>query len=145
VLNEYWPPLLPPYGTVLLFAKSAAAAAALAEQFNRGRVHHYFVALSARTPSKKNGTVSGELTKIRKGAYKLSRVSIVGSSNPGSGSGSGGGGSGGGGPKGGGGTASSAMTRFVSRGVAGRVGTFHNVSFCSRWKHQLMTDSRESM
>ena len=74
---------------VLLFAKSETAAAALSAQFQRRAVHKYYVALSARKPSKKMGTVSGDLRKSRRGAYKLTRGG------------------------------DSAVTRFVSRGVTG--------------------------
>ena len=90
---------------ILLFAKSEAAAAALSEQFRARRVHKYYVALSTRRPSKKMGTVSGDLAKSRRGAYKMTR----GGGESGVGQGEANGGAGG----------NSAVTRFVSRGLTG--------------------------
>ena len=97
-----------PYTEVLLFAKSEVAAAALVEQFHRGKVHHYFVALSARRPSKTTGTVRGEVAKGRKGVFKLTAARGRGGKGKGRGGGRGGG--------------SSAVTRFFTTGVSGADG-----------------------
>ena len=58
---------------VTLFAKNKATASHLGEQFRSRRVHKYYVALSARKPSKKMGTVAGEMTRSRRGAWRLVR------------------------------------------------------------------------
>ena len=72
------------------------------EQFHRGKVHHYFVALSSRKPSKQTGTVRGDLSKGRKGVFKLNNNSKRKS--------------------GGGGGCTSAVTRYFTRSVAGADG-----------------------
>jgi tRNA pseudouridine32 synthase/23S rRNA pseudouridine746 synthase len=56
---------------ITLFAKTRVAAAHLSEQFRLRRVHKYYVALSAKRPKKKMGTVSGEMTRARRGAWRL--------------------------------------------------------------------------
>lgn len=56
---------------ITLFAKTPVAAAHLSEQFRLRRVHKYYIALSARKPKKKMGTVSGEMTRARRGAWRL--------------------------------------------------------------------------
>lgn len=119
----------PPYVTVLLFAKNKAAAAALSDQFQRRRVHNYYVALSARKPSNKMGTVIGELTKGRKGAYRLNNLSTIGGDGGAAVGGMGKGRKGrkkqgsvndkGSGKKKGKGGGVEAVTRFVSRSVSG--------------------------
>lgn len=58
---------------ILLLAKNERVASWLARQFARRRVHKYYVALSARKPSKKMGTVQGDMAQARRGAYKLTR------------------------------------------------------------------------
>ena len=58
---------------ILLLAKNERVASWLARQFARRRVHKYYVALSARKPSKKMGTVRGDMAQARRGAYKLTR------------------------------------------------------------------------
>ena len=67
----------------LLFAKTPDAAAALAAEFRARRVHKYYVALSARRPSKKMGTVAGDMARTRRGAWKLLRRKNASDSNPG--------------------------------------------------------------
>lgn len=79
---------------ILLLAKNERVASWLARQFARRRVHKYYVALSARKPSKKMGTVQGDMAQARRGAYKLTRVE-PGESPP------------------------AAVTKFASRGVRG--------------------------
>jgi tRNA pseudouridine32 synthase/23S rRNA pseudouridine746 synthase len=58
---------------LLAFATSPAAARQLAEQFRQRQVHKYYVALSARPPRRKMGTVSGDMAPSRRGAHKLLR------------------------------------------------------------------------
>ena len=97
----------------LLFAKTPDAAAALAAEFRARRVHKYYVALSARRPSKKMGTVAGDMARTRRGAWKLLRRKNASDSEPG------------GNPRSEPGlktrtnTPPAAVTRFVARGVAG--------------------------
>ena len=67
----------------LLFAKTPDAAAALAAEFRARRVHKYYVALSARRPSKKMGTVAGDMARTRRGAWKLLRRKNASDSEPG--------------------------------------------------------------
>lgn len=97
----------------LLFAKAPDAAAALAAEFRARRVHKYYVALSARRPSKKMGTVAGDMARTRRGAWKLLRRKNASDSESG------------GNPRSEPGlktrtnTPPAAVTRFVARGVAG--------------------------
>jgi tRNA pseudouridine32 synthase/23S rRNA pseudouridine746 synthase len=69
--------------------------AALGAQFQRRRVHKYYVALTARKPSKKMGTVAGDMAKARRGAWKLTRHDAASAAS------------------------ASAVTRFISKGVTG--------------------------
>ncbi|MBY4677911.1 TIGR01621 family pseudouridine synthase [Marinobacterium arenosum] len=56
---------------LMLLACHAEAAAALAAEFRLRRVSKYYLALSDRKPRKKQGTVSGDMAKARRGAWKL--------------------------------------------------------------------------
>ena len=97
----------------LLFAKTPDAAAALAAEFRARRVHKYYVALSARRPSKKMGTVAGDMARTRRGAWKLLRRKNASDSEPGREPAE---------PPGlktRTNTPPAAVTRFVARGVAG--------------------------
>ena len=58
---------------ILLLAKNERIASWLTAQFAARRVHKYYVALSAKRPSKKMGTVRGDMAKSRRGAWKLTR------------------------------------------------------------------------
>lgn len=58
----------------LIFAKNLHTARALGEEFSAGRVTKYYVALSARKPSKKQGSVVGEMIKTRRGSWMLQRA-----------------------------------------------------------------------
>ena len=60
---------------ITLFAKNRRTASHLGEQFRLRKVHKYYVALSARKPSKKMGTVAGEMRRARRGAWRLVRSS----------------------------------------------------------------------
>lgn len=59
---------------ILVFTKSAEDAGLLSAAFRTGAVCKLYVALSARRPSKKEGTVSGDLAAARRGAHKLLRT-----------------------------------------------------------------------
>ena len=58
---------------VLLLAKSRTAAQEMGLAFSESRVDKYYVAISDRKPSKKQGTIKGDLQKARRGSYKLLR------------------------------------------------------------------------
>lgn len=77
----------------LVFAKSPHAAQTLAAAFRDRKVVKYYVALSERRPSKKQGTVTGDMAKGRRGSWMLQRTGA----NP-------------------------AVTKFTSGGVPGRPG-----------------------
>ena len=78
---------------ILLLAKNERVASWLTAQFAARRVHKYYVALSAKRPSKKMGTVRGDMAKSRRGAWKLTRPEK--------------------------GKSPAAVTKFASRGVRG--------------------------
>ena len=104
-----------PTSGIVLFASSPAAAGLLARAFRERRVAKYYAALSARRPSKSQGTVAGAMARARGGAWRLVRSS--GDSSGGSG------GSGGGGTGDAAAAAAAAdavaVTRFVSAGAPG--------------------------
>ncbi|WP_240652685.1 pseudouridine synthase [Rheinheimera riviphila] len=56
---------------LILFAKSSAAAAALAELFATQQIQKYYLALSTGKVAKKQGWVKGDMAPARRGAYKL--------------------------------------------------------------------------
>ncbi len=58
---------------VMLLAKSSEDAGLIGAAFRAGAVVKYYVALSARRPSKKMGEVAGDMAKARRGAYMLLR------------------------------------------------------------------------
>lgn len=59
---------------LLLFAKNRKTAADISEQFRNGLVEKYYIALSDRKPRKKQGKIKGDMTKARRGAWKLLRT-----------------------------------------------------------------------
>jgi len=75
---------------LLLLAKTSADAGLLGAAFRSGSVVKFYAALSDRRPSRKMGTVAGDMAPARRGAFKLLREQ----ERP-------------------------AVTRFVSSGVAG--------------------------
>jgi tRNA pseudouridine32 synthase/23S rRNA pseudouridine746 synthase len=79
----------------MVFARSDAVARELLKAFSERRVVKYYVALSARRPSRKMGTVAGDMVRARRGSWALART-----------------------------RANAAVTRFASAGagVAGRPG-----------------------
>lgn len=61
---------------MVLFATSKHAAGLLAKAFRERRVHKYYIALSSRRPAKKQGSVVGDMTPGRRGAWKLLHTSM---------------------------------------------------------------------
>ncbi len=59
---------------VLVFAKTREDAGLLSAAFRHGAVAKFYVALSARRPAKKMGTVAGDMAPSRRGAHKLQRT-----------------------------------------------------------------------
>lgn len=62
-----------PTSGILVLAKSSEAQAALCREFEARRVSKYYIGLSDRAPSKKEGKVAGDMEKARRGCYKLLR------------------------------------------------------------------------
>lgn len=58
---------------LLMVAKTAEAASEIGGLLRENRVHKYYVALSGRKPSKKQGRVSGDMVRSRRGSWKLLR------------------------------------------------------------------------
>lgn len=56
---------------LLLMAKTPAVNAALSAAFRARRVEKYYLALSARKPTKKQGLINGDMASARRGAFKL--------------------------------------------------------------------------
>jgi tRNA pseudouridine32 synthase/23S rRNA pseudouridine746 synthase len=58
---------------LLLFAKSRNSAKELSRQFQNRLVEKYYLAVSDRSPKKKQGLIIGDMEKARRGAWKLTR------------------------------------------------------------------------
>lgn len=58
---------------LLMVAKSAAAARELSMLLRERRLHKYYVALTSRRPSQKQGRVRGDMARSRRGQWKLLR------------------------------------------------------------------------
>ena len=58
---------------LLIMAKTAKVAKDLGQLFESREIDKYYVALSDQKPKKKQGWVKGDMTKARRGAYKLLR------------------------------------------------------------------------
>lgn len=56
---------------LLIVARNAQGNAQLSKLFRERQVEKYYLAMSARKPDKKQGTVSGDMEKSRRGAWKL--------------------------------------------------------------------------
>ncbi len=56
---------------LLVLARDAAAAEQINRQFRQRTVDKYYLALSDRKPAKKQGLVSGDMVKARRGCWKL--------------------------------------------------------------------------
>ena len=60
---------------LMIFAKTKRANRALSEMLANKRVEKYYLAISTKKPNKKQGKVSGDMLKGRRGSYLLSRES----------------------------------------------------------------------
>lgn len=58
----------------LLMAKNAASAAILSSLFAAREVQKYYLAISDKKPLKKQGKISGDMSKSRGGSYKLDKT-----------------------------------------------------------------------
>ena len=58
---------------ILLFARGRKNANLLSNEFRHNRVDKYYVALSNRTPKKKQGHITGDMIKGRRGTWILTR------------------------------------------------------------------------
>ena len=56
---------------LIILARNAVAAEQINEQFRLQRVEKFYLALSDRKPSKKQGLVCGDMVKSRRGSWKL--------------------------------------------------------------------------
>lgn len=56
---------------IMLFARSRSTAQKLSVAFAEGKVSKCYIALSNRKPRKKQGTIRGDMTKGRRGSWKL--------------------------------------------------------------------------
>lgn len=59
---------------LILLARDAAAAELINRQFRQRRVQKYYLAISDRKPVKKQGLVSGDMHKARRGSWKLMKT-----------------------------------------------------------------------
>lgn len=57
---------------IMLLARSAEVAAEMERQFRSKRVEKYYLALSDHAPSKKQGTIKGDMVRSRRATWKLS-------------------------------------------------------------------------
>lgn len=60
---------------LILFARNPAAAKRFGEMFVSGQIEKYYLAISAYSPSKKQGWVKGVMQKARGGSWRLARAS----------------------------------------------------------------------
>ncbi|MCL6416925.1 TIGR01621 family pseudouridine synthase [Aestuariirhabdus sp. Z084] len=58
---------------LLLLARNPDAAAGLAELFREHRIEKFYLALSARKPNRKQGLIRGDMTRSRRGSWKLGK------------------------------------------------------------------------
>lgn len=56
---------------LLIFAKTAAANSALTAAFRAREIQKFYLAISAKKPTKKQGLIKGDMTAARRGAFKL--------------------------------------------------------------------------
>lgn len=65
-----------PTSGLMLLATERAMAASLAGLFRQRSIEKFYVALTDQTPRKKQGLVSGDMERARRGAWKLCRTQI---------------------------------------------------------------------
>ncbi len=58
---------------LILFAKNSASAKVFGELFQAHKVEKYYLALSDKKPTKKQGLIKGDMAKSRRGMFKLMR------------------------------------------------------------------------
>ncbi|BFM20366.1 TIGR01621 family pseudouridine synthase [Gilvimarinus japonicus] len=79
-LTQSFPSLYPvhrldkPTSGLLVMAKTADANRQLCEQFRQRQVDKYYLAISGKKPRKKQGSVVGDMTSARRGAWMLTRT-----------------------------------------------------------------------
>lgn len=59
---------------IMLLGRNADAATQISTAFEAGKVKKCYIALSDRKPSKKQGIIKGDMTKARRGSWKLLRT-----------------------------------------------------------------------
>ncbi len=59
---------------LLLFAKTLAAAQNFQKQFQTHAIEKYYLAISDKKPTKKQGLIKGDMAKSRRGSWKLLRT-----------------------------------------------------------------------
>lgn len=59
---------------LLIFAKTRACAQAFGQLFNQHKIDKYYLALSDKKPTKKQGLIKGDMAKSRRGMFKLLRT-----------------------------------------------------------------------
>ncbi|MGB0467650.1 MAG: TIGR01621 family pseudouridine synthase [Pontibacterium sp.] len=59
---------------LMLFAKNHSAASELSKAFSEHQVEKYYLALSDKKPKKKQGTVTGDMIRARRGSWRLSQT-----------------------------------------------------------------------
>lgn len=59
---------------LVLFARNKRAVQELAAQFEKRLVEKYYIAISDRRPKKTQGLIKGDMTKSRRGTWKLGRT-----------------------------------------------------------------------
>jgi tRNA pseudouridine32 synthase/23S rRNA pseudouridine746 synthase len=61
---------------LLIFARTLATAQALGELFNKHEIEKYYIAISDKKPSKKQGLIKGDMEKARRGSWKLCKTLV---------------------------------------------------------------------
>lgn len=61
---------------LIIFAKSAKAAAHFNQLFQQHKIHKTYLALSDKKPKKKQGKIIGDMAKTRSGSWKLTQEKI---------------------------------------------------------------------
>jgi tRNA pseudouridine32 synthase/23S rRNA pseudouridine746 synthase len=59
----------------LIFAKNLSAAQIFSKLFNEHLIEKYYIAIADQKPQKKQGLIKGDMTKSRRGMFKLLRSS----------------------------------------------------------------------
>lgn len=59
---------------LMILAKSSSSAAKLSSLFAQHHIQKYYLALSHKKPKKKQGLISGDMVKSRRGQWKLTRT-----------------------------------------------------------------------